>query len=100
MLITFTPDTNDVGKLKVLINELKVVLVCLAHEKDISERKTLKKVEESTEEVKELRSEVTEKHVEEKNKAEEEGKDVEELEEKDEGEKDGKEENMKREKKR
>lgn len=86
---TFTPDTNDAGKLKVQIKELNMTLVCSVHEKDISERKVLKKVEELTEEVKELGREVKVKYVEGKNNEEdeEEQKDVEKEEEKDEEEK-------------
>ncbi|CAN6547266.1 unnamed protein product [Malus baccata var. baccata] len=79
---TFTPDTNDAGKLKVQIKELNVALV---YENDISERKVLKKMEELTEEVKELGREVKVKYVEGKNEVEEEEqKDVEKEEEKDE----------------
>lgn len=78
MFDTFTPDTNDVGKFKVKIRELKVALGRLVHEKDISERKVLNKVEELTEEIKELRREVKVKHMEKKNEEEEEEhKDVE-----------------------
>ncbi|RXH70865.1 hypothetical protein DVH24_015487 [Malus domestica] len=79
---TFTPDKNDADKLKVQIKELNVALV---YEKDISERKVLKKMEELTEEVKELGREVKVKYVEGKNEVEEEEqKDLEKEEEKDE----------------
>ncbi|KAB2622467.1 glutamic acid-rich protein-like [Pyrus ussuriensis x Pyrus communis] len=90
---TYTPDTNDVGELKVQIRELKVALARLVHDKDISERNVLKKVEELIEEVKELRRKVKVKHVEQKNKEEEdEHKDVEKEEDEDEEEEYGKEE--------
>lgn len=61
---TLAPYTNDISELKV---KIKGLTVSLAHlEKDISEWKMLKMVEELTKEIKELRREVKEKCVDEK----------------------------------
>lgn len=43
-----TPDKNDVGELKMQIQELKMFVAQMAHEKDISERTMWKKLEELT----------------------------------------------------
>ncbi|XP_070676262.1 uncharacterized protein [Malus domestica] len=81
-------------ELKIQIKELKVALTRLAHVKDISKRKVLKKEEKLTEYAKELRREIKEKHVDEKNDQEEEEKDMEKQKEEDgeEEEEEGKEE--------
>ncbi|RXI01160.1 hypothetical protein DVH24_001394 [Malus domestica] len=88
-----TPDTNDVCELKMQLKELKVLFEWLAHEKEISDKNLVKKVEELSNVVEELRRVVMEKPVEENTKEEDEGK-------KDVGEKGKEEEGGKKEKKK
>lgn len=61
-----TPDINYVSELKLQIKVLKMSLVRLVHEEEISEGMVPKKVEQLSKVVKELRREVKEKHAEEK----------------------------------
>ncbi|KAB2623660.1 glutamic acid-rich protein-like [Pyrus ussuriensis x Pyrus communis] len=65
-----TPDTNDVGELKMQLKELKVSFTRLAHEIEMSNRNLVKKAEKMSNVVEELRRVVMEKPMEENTKEE------------------------------